>query len=60
MNKDEVKGKIKNVAGRAERELGKATGSKKTEARGVALQAEGKVQEMVGKGKATIRNKKAA
>lgn len=55
MNKDEVKGKMKNVAGQAERKLGKATGSKKTEARGVAMQAEGKVQEIFGKVKDTIK-----
>ena len=44
MNKDEMKGKMKDVVGRAERKLGKATGNMKTEARGVARQAEGKVQ----------------
>jgi uncharacterized protein YjbJ (UPF0337 family) len=60
MNKDEAKGKMKDVAGLAERKLGKATGNKKIEARGAALQAEGKVQEIVGKAKATIRKKKAA
>jgi uncharacterized protein YjbJ (UPF0337 family) len=60
MNKDEVKGKMKNVVGRAERELGKATGNKKTEARGVARQAEGKVQEIFGKAKATLQDKKAS
>jgi uncharacterized protein YjbJ (UPF0337 family) len=60
MNKDEVKGKMKNAVGQAERELGKVTGSKKLKARGGALQAEGKVQEIVGKAKATIRKKKAA
>jgi uncharacterized protein YjbJ (UPF0337 family) len=59
MNKDEVKGKMKNVVGRAERELGKATGNKKTEARGVARQAEGKLQNIVGKVKDTIRKKAA-
>ena len=60
MNKDEVNGKIKNIAGRAERKLGKATGNIKTEARGVARQAEGKVQEIFGKAKATLKNKKAS
>jgi uncharacterized protein YjbJ (UPF0337 family) len=55
MNKDEVKGKMKNVAGRAERKLGKAIGNKKIEARGGALQAEGKVQEIFGKAKDTIK-----
>jgi uncharacterized protein YjbJ (UPF0337 family) len=60
MNEDEVKGKMKDVVGRAERKLGKVTGNLKTEARGVARQAEGKVQEIFGKAKATIRKKKVA
>ena len=58
MNKDEVKGKMKDVAGRAERKLGKATGNIKTEARGVARQVEGKVQKILGKVKDT-KNKAA-
>ena len=49
MNKDELKGKIKDAAGRAEREVGKATGDMKTEARGILRQAEGKVQKAFGK-----------
>jgi uncharacterized protein YjbJ (UPF0337 family) len=60
MNKDEVKGKMKNVVGRTERALGKATGNMKTETRGIARQGEGKMQEMFGKVKTTIRKKKAA
>jgi uncharacterized protein YjbJ (UPF0337 family) len=60
MNKDEVKGKMKDVVGRAERKLGKVTGNMKTEARGVARQAEGKVQQIFGKAKDSIRKKKVA
>lgn len=58
MNKDEVKGKMKDVVGRVERKMGKATGDMKTEARGIARQAEGKVQKIVGKVKGTIRPRK--
>jgi uncharacterized protein YjbJ (UPF0337 family) len=62
MNKDELKGKMKDAAGRAEREVGKATGDKKTEAHGMLRQAEGKVQKAVGKVKNAVRagRKKAA
>jgi uncharacterized protein YjbJ (UPF0337 family) len=44
MNKDQVEGKVKDVAGRVERQAGEWTGSKETEARGAAKQVEGKVQ----------------
>jgi uncharacterized protein YjbJ (UPF0337 family) len=44
MNKDQVEGKLKDVAGRVERQAGEWTGSKETEARGAAKQVEGKVQ----------------
>ena len=49
MDKDEVKGKMKDVAGRAERQAGEWTGDKETEARGAARQAEGKAQKTAGK-----------
>jgi uncharacterized protein YjbJ (UPF0337 family) len=57
MNQDKVKGTIKDVVGQAERKLGKATGNKKTEASGIARQAEGKVQQIVGKVKDKIKKK---
>jgi uncharacterized protein YjbJ (UPF0337 family) len=44
MNKDQVEGKLKDVAGRVERQAGEWTGSKEAEARGAAKQVEGKVQ----------------
>ena len=48
MNKDQVEGKIKDVAGRVERQAGEWTGSKEAEARGAAKQVEGKVQNAWG------------
>lgn len=48
MNKDQVEGKIKDVAGRVERQAGEWTGSKEAEVRGTAKQAEGKVQQTWG------------
>jgi len=44
MNEDQVKGKVKDVAGRVERQAGEWTGSKEAETRGAAKQVEGKVQ----------------
>ena len=49
MNKDRVEGKMKDVAGRVERQAGEWTDNEKMQVRGTAKQAEGKVQNAVGK-----------
>ena len=49
MNKDRVKGKVKDVAGRIERQAGEWTGDPKKQAEGAAKQVEGKVQNTWGK-----------
>lgn len=49
MNKDRVEGKVKDVAGRIERQAGEWTGDPKKQAEGVAKQVEGKVQNAWGK-----------
>ncbi len=56
MDKDEVKGKAKDVAGRVERKVGEWTGDKDAQAEGTAKQAEGKVQNAWGKAKDAVRN----
>ena len=48
MNKDQVKGHMKDWAGKAQQKLGKLTGSKEQQAKGMVKQAEGKVQKGVG------------
>jgi uncharacterized protein YjbJ (UPF0337 family) len=48
MNKDQVQGKAKDVAGRVERQVGEWTGSTETQVKGTAKQAEGKVQNAWG------------
>ena len=48
MNKDHVKGAVKDVAGKAQQEIGKLTGSEKQQIKGVANQAEGKIQKGIG------------
>lgn len=48
MNKDEIKGAVKDVAGKAQREVGKLTGSEKQQVKGALNQAEGKIQKGVG------------
>jgi uncharacterized protein YjbJ (UPF0337 family) len=48
MNKDQVEGKVKDVAGRVERQAGEWTGDKEKEVHGAAKQAEGKIQHAWG------------
>jgi uncharacterized protein YjbJ (UPF0337 family) len=48
MNKDQIKGTAKEVAGKVQGGVGKATGSKEHEAKGALREAEGKVQKTVG------------
>jgi uncharacterized protein YjbJ (UPF0337 family) len=55
MDKDEVKGKVKDIAGRAERQAGEWTGNKRAQAEGTKKQAEGKVQNAWGKVKDTVK-----
>jgi uncharacterized protein YjbJ (UPF0337 family) len=54
MNKDQIKGKTKDVAGEAQEKLGEATGSKEQQAKGMAKQAEGKAQEKYGDAKSAV------
>jgi len=44
MNEDQVRGKVKDVAGRIERQAGEWTGDEKKEVHGTMKQAEGKIQ----------------
>ena len=48
MNKDKVEGAIKDVAGKAQQEIGKLTGNEKQQIKGIAKQGEGKIQKGVG------------
>ncbi|MGA8273038.1 MAG: CsbD family protein [Candidatus Sulfotelmatobacter sp.] len=49
MDKDRVEGKVKDVAGRVERQVGEWTGDTEKQAHGAAKQVEGKVQNAWGK-----------
>ena len=48
MNKDQVKGAAKDIAGKIQEESGKLVGSKQQQAKGLEKQLEGKVQQKVG------------
>jgi uncharacterized protein YjbJ (UPF0337 family) len=55
MDKDEVKGKAKDIAGRVERQVGEWTGDEKALVKGAAKQVEGKVQNAWGKAKDAVK-----
>jgi uncharacterized protein YjbJ (UPF0337 family) len=48
MNKDQVKGRVKEVKGKVKEVAGRVTGSLKTEAKGIAEKTAGKVQAAYG------------
>ena len=56
MNKDQVKGKAKDIGGKIQEQVGKAVGSSKQQAEGLSKQAEGKVQEKAGDVKETVKD----
>lgn len=57
MNKDQIKGKAKDIGGKIQEEVGKVVGSSKQQAEGLQNQVEGKVQEKVGDLKEIIKDR---
>jgi uncharacterized protein YjbJ (UPF0337 family) len=60
VNKDQVKGAAKDIAGKIQEEAGKLVGSKEQEVKGLKHQAEGKVQKGVGDLKEAVSDLKEA
>ena len=56
MNKDQVKGVAKDVAGKVQEEAGKLVGSKKQQIKGLSKQISGKVQKGVGDAKQAVED----
>jgi uncharacterized protein YjbJ (UPF0337 family) len=48
MNKDQIEGNVKDVAGKVQQKVGEATGNVNQQVKGAAKQIEGKVQKAVG------------
>lgn len=48
MNKDQIKGAARDVAGKLQQKAGKLVGSDKQQAKGLAKQVSGKIQKGVG------------
>jgi len=56
MNKDQVKGSVKDIAGKAQEEAGKLVGSEEQRAKGLGKQVEGKVQKGIGDVKESVKD----
>ena len=56
MNKDQVKGSVKEAAGKLQKNTGKAIGSTEQQAKGMAREAEGKIQKNLGDAKETLKD----
>lgn len=48
MNKNQIKGAAKNVAGKVQEEVGKLTGSKSQQVKGLNKQISGKAEKAIG------------
>lgn len=55
MNKDQVKGAVKDTAGKVQQKTGEMVGSKDQQAKGLAKQVEGKTQKAAGDLKSMIK-----
>ena len=59
MNRDQVKGRMKEAVGKIQQKAGKATGSISQQAKGLAKQGVGKVQKNVGDARNGAENDRA-
>ena len=59
MNSDQVKGTVKDIAGKAQRKIGEAIGSTDQQVKGALNQAEGKAQKAVGDVKEVFKDEHA-
>ena len=56
MNKDQVKGAAKDIAGKVQRKVGEVTGSASQQIKGGAMQVEGKLQRGAGDAQQAAEN----
>ena len=57
MNKNQVKGKAKDIGGKIQEEAGKIVGSSEQQAKGLSKQVEGKVQKTLGDAEEIIKDR---
>jgi uncharacterized protein YjbJ (UPF0337 family) len=56
MNKNQVKGEAKDIAGKVQEEAGKLVGSKDQQAKGLSKQVAGKMQKGVGDAQQSVKD----
>ena len=56
MNKDQVKGVVKEAAGKVQKKIGEVMGSAGQQAKGAAKEAEGKAEKKVGDARETLKD----
>jgi uncharacterized protein YjbJ (UPF0337 family) len=56
MNKDQVKGTVKEAAGKLQQKTGQTFGSTKQQAKGLATKLQGKAQKKVGDAKEALKD----
>lgn len=56
MNKDQVKGAVKDAAGKVQEQIGKIVGSTEQQRKGIDKQVEGKTQKAVGDVKEVVKD----
>ena len=60
MNKNQVKGTVKDIAGKVQEEAGKLVGNKEQEAKGIHKQVTGKAEKRLGDAKEIVEDAKDA
>jgi len=58
MNKDQMKGAVKNIEGKVQEQAGRLVGNKEQQVKGISKQISGKAQENVGDAKQAIKHLK--
>jgi len=56
MNKDQMKGVVRDVTGKVQEQAGKLVGSKEQQIKGLSKQISGKVQKSVGDAKQSVED----
>ncbi|MFA6014474.1 MAG: CsbD family protein [Gallionellaceae bacterium] len=56
MNKNQIKGAVKDISGKVQEEVGKLVGSKEQQAKGLRKQLSGKVEKVLGNTKEAFTN----
>lgn len=60
MNKDQIKGAVKNITGQVQEQTGAIVGNREQQAKGLHKQISGRAQELLGDAKAAARQVRQA